>query len=668
MQEIRLLLADKNLSYLEVAKKMLKFHNDDYNIDTASTGDECFEKLLSNNYDLILLDYDIDDSRGLDLLVKIFRSGFNITVVMLVDEGNEEIAFKALEHGAADYIMKVRGYLTALPFTVSKVLERQKKNTHPIRVAQEKVPSNNNSSSDNAKKLQDAYFILDRQGRFLSSNKLLEKYLQYTEAELLELTITDLIPQEQEASFNQWLTSIDLGYSTKNIAIPIVGKFGDRKQCEISLKPVRDDDSEIRSYKGKLSFKTSYDFPAIDNGTFNQSRMIREMVQIISNSHHESLNHLLERITQTICQLFQFQRATLALLDRRRKVFVKLIMVGFTAKPNNDRKVTEVPQDVIERAFDNSRQVKVLYFNQDKGISRYSLIDNLREERRSEYRRPDKEWHPRDMIILNLLDKNQKTFGYISLDNPVFNSAPDREIFYNLEIFSSLASLAIETHYRISTTEKRNRRLKQLLVTSNIFKLHLNLTEMLNEVVWSIKFSLDFNLVMLGLISNKSGHMEMKAVACDDKIKALQISELKFDTNHFKNLFKKQYRRGKSYFISEKESILNDLKDIYYSNGKFSAEGDNYWPWWSMLVIPIRRREDKIVGFLMVDDPSDCMIPSKETLHTLEILATQISIAIDNRLTYLQSKEKIITDKTTFLMESNDKEKTFKNLVEKVFH
>lgn len=666
MQETRLLLVDRKLSYLEVAKKMLKFHNDEYIIDTASTGDECFERLLSSKYDLILLDYDIDDSKGLEVLNKIFRSGFDATVVMLVDEGKEDIAFKALQQGAADYIMKVRGYLTALPFTVSKVIERQK-NMIAAKPAPQTPVEDEVADADHSDNHQDAYFLLDHQGRFLSSNKLLEKYLDYTEAELLELMISDLISQENEARFNQWLTSIDLGYSTKTFTTQITGKFGHRKLVEIALKPVRDAESEIRSYKGKLIFKTTPDVPSARDGSFDQNRMIQEMVRIIGNSHNESLTRLLERITQTICQLFQFQRATLALLDRRRKVFIKLIMVGFSSQPENERKVTEVPQDVIERAFNNSNKVKVLYFNQDKGITKYSLIENLREERRAEPRRPENKWHPRDMVILNLLDRHQHTFGYISLDNPVFTVAPDRDIFYNLEIFSSLASLAIETYYRIATTEKRNRRLKQLLITSNIFKLHLNLTEMLNEVVWSIKFSLDFNLVMLGLISNKSGQMEIKAVACDDKIKALQIGEIKFDTTRFKNIFKKQYRRGKSYFIQEKEPLLEGLKDIYYNQGRFNAEGENYWTWYSMLVVPIRRREDKIVGFLMVDDPADCLIPTKETLHTLEILATQISIAIDNRLTYLQSKEKIITDKNKFLMDNNDKEKNLKKLIDKVF-
>jgi GAF domain-containing protein len=45
----------------------------------------------------------------------------------------------------------------------------------------------------------------------------------------------------------------------------------------------------------------------------------------------------------------------------------------------------------------------------------------------------------------------------------------------------------------------------------------------------------------------------------------------------------------------------------------------------------------------MVDDPNDALIPSPEEIHTLEILANQISIAIENRLAYLQIQERLRT-------------------------
>ena len=667
MEEIRLLLADKNLSYLEVAKKMLKFHNDSYSIDVATTGGECFEKLLEHNYNIVLLDYEIDENKGFEVLNRIVRSGFEIPIVMMIEEGREDIAFKSLEHGASDYIMKVRGYLTALPFTVGKVLERQKlknnKNTTPKFELDEAMPD----IEDPLFETEESYYILDRRGRFVSADKNLELFSEYSEMELLELTLLDLIPKEHEIKYNRWLSTLDLGYNNNCIQTELIGKYGHRRKVEIYLNPVHNLKGEITSYKGKLVTGqpiNKKEFPT--NGAFDQTGMIHEMVDIIGSSYNETLNHLLQRITKTACQVFQFKRATLALLDRRRKVFVKQIMVGYVNNNDSEIIVTEVPQQTIEKAFVDNYKVKILYFDQNSQSATDSLLSGI-PERRSHPRNPNHKWHSSDLIILNLVDEHQQTFGYISLDNPEFENSPPREVFNNLELFASLTAMAIENYYRFATIEKRNRRLKQLLVTSNIFKLHLGLNEMLSEIVWSIKFSLDYNLVILALISKKSGKLEIKSLACDDRIKSIQIKELQYHLNSFKELFKKQYKKGKSYFIFNEEPVLKELKEIYY-HPKFHARGDRYWPWWALLLVPIRNKDNKIIGFLMADDPADCLIPSTENIHTIEILATQISIAIENRLAYLELKQKVLNNKpTSFQFEDINPDKGLKRFVDKIF-
>ena len=143
----------------------------------------------------------------------------------------------------------------------------------------------------------------------------------------------------------------------------------------------------------------------------------------------------------------------LALLDRRRNVFVKHAMVGYLGNTNGDARIMEVPQDIIEKAFSDKYRIKVMYFDQNLRASHDEISGGL-YERRSQQRPKNDNWHPNDMIILNLVDKNEKSFGYISIDNPDFQHSPTREIFYNLELFTSLASMAIENHYRFSTIEK----------------------------------------------------------------------------------------------------------------------------------------------------------------------------------------------------------------------
>lgn len=647
MKNIRLLLADKNLSYLEIARKMLRFHNEAYQVDVALTGDECFQKLFENDYDLLLLDYDIDEKKGLELLPRIIKSGLDVPVVMVIEENREDIAFKAIELGAYDYIMKVRGYLTALPFTVGKVLEKRKfKTPKPPRETIEPIeepepaikeePIFTYSQVDETPS-REAYYILDRKGRFLSANQKLLDQLNFGEEELLELTLGDLLPPEQERSYYQWLASIDLGATKDPFPTQIVGKHGARIPVELTISPMRNRNGEVISYKGKIKLTPKKEETLTPtNGHFDQSRMIHELVKLLHQSYDDSFNHLLEKISQLACQIFEFKRSTLALLDRRRKLFVKQILIGYTNGVAPDKKrIMEVPKDVIDKVFSNQYKVRVIYHDEGLNGNMQSPVN----ERRSQPRRADKDWHPHDVIIFNLTDSNDQTFGYISVDNPVQAMAPSREIFRNMEIFSSMASLAIENFYRFASVEKRNRRLKQLLVTSNIFKLHLSISEMMKEIVWAVKFSMNYNLVLLGLISRKTRRLEFKSVACDDRIKTIQLKEESIPIDMLRTVFKKEYQRGKSYLITRSEPALRKIKDLYYDT-KVEASGERYWPWWAMLIVPIYERTGKIIGFIIVDDPADCLLPGKEETHTLEILANQVSVAIENRLTYLQLQDR----------------------------
>ncbi|MDZ7261419.1 MAG: PAS domain S-box protein [candidate division KSB1 bacterium] len=631
MDKIYLLLADNEQAALKTAKRILEFHGDNFEVEFATSVKECLEKIFSHKYHILLLNYDLEGAKGFEVLDTIVQAGITLPVIMMVEEGREDIAIEALDRGACDYIMKVKGYLTALPFTIRKVIERKK------------ISKDESSLPKEAKITTpiDAYYILDKRGRFLSANDKMENISGYSEDELLELSVIDLIPREQEQEFYQWIVGLDRNDSEKPFQSYIIGKQGQKNPVEIYLKAMKDDAGEIVGYQGRardVTNKTTREFPT--DGRIDQIRLINEMADAINSSLNGTMQLLLERIIGLACQLFKFKRATLALLDKRKRVFVKQAVIGYKTINSLESKIVEVPQEVIDKIFVNRFKVKVLYYSQDIKYDGQNPNNTFVLERRTQIRRPENQWHEQDLIILNLTDRNNKTFGYISLTEPVEGVIPSRDVFYNLEIFANLAALAIETFYKFSTLERRNRRLTQVLVTSNIFKLYLSLNELLKEVVWSIRFSLDFNLVALALISSKTGKLEIRAVACDDKIKLVQLEELTFPLNSFRELLKEKYKKSKSYLINEEEVAIRNLKDIYYG-ARFDRPREGDWSRWTLLLVPLKSRDNKITGFLLADDPVDWKLPDLDILRTLEILANQVSVAIDNRIMYLQLKKRV---------------------------
>ena len=489
----------------------------------------------------------------------------------------------------------------------------------------------------------EGFFICDRRGRFLSANRTLQTMLNYTEEELLELSLSDLLSRDEEQHlFNDIFTG-QADQDIFPIQLQFIDKVGVKRPVSLKIRMLRDESREKRiiGFRGSVTFvapekrETADDQSQIDQGV-----MVRHLFDLVQMSYTEPLNVLLKRLGEVVCQIFGFQRSTVALLDRRKKAYTKHAMVGYGDEraAAAREKALEVPEEVVDRLFVDKAQVKVIYDSQESVVAG-SLDNPALPLVQANLPAVESRWHPRDLVLLRLADHRGHQFGYISLDEPLDSVTPARSTFHNLEIFSQLSAMVIENYYRFSTIERRNRRLKQILINSNIFKLYLSLNELLKEVVWSVKFSLEFNLVSLVLISKKSGQLETKAVACDDRIKLGQIQELTFDLRDFSALLREEYRRGKSFLISSEEEVLSHLKQIYYgnlSNGHY-ADG---WPRYALLLVPIKSREGKIIGFILADDPADGKLPTTESVHILEILANQVGIAIDNRMLYVQAKER----------------------------
>jgi len=643
-EKTKILIAHPNASYQEATKHMLRAQGGEYTLDGASTLEECADRVAQDQYNVLIIDSNLARGDAERFIEKIKSIAKSLPVILTIEESHEDILNRASELGVYDWVVKQKGYLSSLPGKIQRALsewERQQREVEGDGKTRKLSKEGNEVQKDMF--VNQGYFICDRKGRFLSANHFIQELSGYSEEELLELTITDLMSKDDERAFYEKILNADPG-TMLTVPTFLIDKVGDRHPVELRIKVLREEGNnhEVIGFRGNIVVvpEERPELPA-QKSRVDQNVMISELIDIIHLGYSEPLNVILKRIAEIVCQVFGFQRSTVALLDRRKKAFVKQAMVGYSTGEAGsiERRAIEVPQEVIERIFADRFKIKVIYYTQDQRESKDFISPGV-PERRTQKRRPDTEWHKRDLILLNLTDHLGNSFGYISLDEPEEGNVPTRSTFHNLELFSKLVSMAIENYYRFSILERRNRRLKQVLVSSNIFKLYLSLSELLKEVVWSVKFSLDFNLVSLVLISKKTGLLETKAVACDDKIKLLQIKELKYDLKDFGELLRDHYRHGKSYLVTEEENVLKHFKRIYYgsqTNGRY--EGG--WPQWALLLVPIKSREGKIIGFLMADDPQDCRMPNPETIQILEILANQIAIAIDNRVMYVQAKEQI---------------------------
>jgi CheY-like chemotaxis protein len=100
---MRILIADDEVEFVEMLKERLRYKN--VEMDFAYDGKQAFELIKSNHYDLILLDHNMPEMTGLELVRYIKENTINTKLVMIT--GYPAIrGFFARALGTDEYLTK----------------------------------------------------------------------------------------------------------------------------------------------------------------------------------------------------------------------------------------------------------------------------------------------------------------------------------------------------------------------------------------------------------------------------------------------------------------------------------------------------------------------------------------------------------------------------------
>ncbi|MGE5806151.1 MAG: sigma-54-dependent transcriptional regulator [Ignavibacteria bacterium] len=100
----KILIIDDEKEICESIKMILEY--EDYEVDFSVAAFEGLEKILSNSYNALLLDIQMPEMSGFDVLKKVKESGSPVSVIIISAHGSVENAIKATKLGAFDFIEK----------------------------------------------------------------------------------------------------------------------------------------------------------------------------------------------------------------------------------------------------------------------------------------------------------------------------------------------------------------------------------------------------------------------------------------------------------------------------------------------------------------------------------------------------------------------------------
>lgn len=94
-------------------------------IHVVGDANAALEALRESSFTLVVSDYSLPGVDGLEFLRRLRRDRIRIPVVIMTGVGDEVLAVRALQSGAADYVVKEVGFERGLPIAIRRVLDRR---------------------------------------------------------------------------------------------------------------------------------------------------------------------------------------------------------------------------------------------------------------------------------------------------------------------------------------------------------------------------------------------------------------------------------------------------------------------------------------------------------------------------------------------------------------
>ena len=171
-----ILVAEYDEGVFQLIRKRLS--QSGFHCDGVRSGSEAIAKFKDNRYKMILLDYQLSDMSGEELISNLKNGMHKVPFIIMASHEDEKIAIEMMKRGACDYLVMDEKFYDILPRVVTRV-EQQIDNEIKLIEAEEKL-------REQAKLIDianDAIVVRDMEDRVLFLNKAAEQLYGFKKEE-----------------------------------------------------------------------------------------------------------------------------------------------------------------------------------------------------------------------------------------------------------------------------------------------------------------------------------------------------------------------------------------------------------------------------------------------------------------------------------------------------
>ena len=116
-----ILMVEDNIDHVDLCREHLP--PEEFDLFIARSGAECLASIKSRPYDVVLLDYLLPDTNGMELLPRIREFQPNALVLFVSAMDDVDLSYQAIRAGASDYVIKGFGYFKTLSTRIHEAFE-----------------------------------------------------------------------------------------------------------------------------------------------------------------------------------------------------------------------------------------------------------------------------------------------------------------------------------------------------------------------------------------------------------------------------------------------------------------------------------------------------------------------------------------------------------------
>ncbi len=392
----------------------------------------------------------------------------------------------------------------------------------------------------------------------------------------------------------------------------------------------------------------------------HRTDLLEDILSIASSIVSErDLRKLSDMILTSVSSLFGFGKVTLVVYDELEAVFKWIAVFGYSEDMAREVRQRTIPTDVIlEDLREEKRIGKTAYLTLQEDISprakSYFISPPVVEPVENLGRRKKDEFRVGDYLAFALHDSAGRIVGVLYPTDPKDGKIPSNETIETIEIFTSLAEVAIEnarlSHERevaLRVTSQRTEQLSRILdLVSGIMYVR-NLDQMLDNLLKTLARLVGTKRMVLAIKHRELDAYKVEALYGYSQKAAEQIKRHEYPTSFVDTLTESgtptvggPYTRwwtkmGRMSYYSPAESLQTLTPDelAYYPDPELirvPRAGKGRWHELDYIDTLIFDKDGVPLAYLETLKPRDDRIPDQDTVEVIEIFASLAGIAIEN--------------------------------------